>query len=221
MIMKHLFTKNELVLVLCGLSVMTVLTLGMSGRDAKSVACQASMAKIYEGVQAYAFDFNEYLPQSVNYSYDEKKMGHIPQQWLVSLQYVPLETMRDGCPVYPSGKPKYYQVCGYAYSAYLGRYNRQGELKDVTAMWYRNFPAAKMSQIKDPGKKFLMSDTLNYLWLAYISDSIYNDWRHETGSNFLYFDGQVRHHAKNEFNFNPSKWDKLDQGEISARLCPQ
>lgn len=219
--MKKHFTMTELIVVFCCLTVMAVLIMGMNVRDAKTIACQASLARIHEGVQAYSFDFNEYLPQSINYSYDKKKPGHLPQQWLVSLQYVPLETMRDGCPAYPTNKPKYYKICGYAYNAYLGRYNKDGELKDANPMWYRNLPATKISQIKDPGRKFLMADTLNYLWLAYISDSSYNDWRHEDGCNFLYFDGQVKRHNKKEFNFNPAKWDKLDQEEITTRLYPQ
>ncbi len=219
--MKKNFTFAELVVVLSCLSMLAVLALGMSDRNPKTIACQSALARISEGVQAYAFDFNEYLPQSVNYSYHGKNPGHLPQQWLVSLQYVPLETMRDGCPDYPVDKPKFYKICGYAYNAYLGRYNKDGELKDANPMWYKNFPATKISRLKDPAKKFLMSDTLNYLWLAYISDSVYNDWRHENGSNFLYFDGQVKRHGKDEFKFTPEAWDKLDRSEIAARLWPQ
>lgn len=219
--MKRYFTLTELIVVICCLAVIAALVMGMSDQNPKTIACQASLAKISEGIQAYSFDFNEYLPQSINYSYDAKTMGQLPQQLLVNLKYVPVETMRDGCPDYPAGKPKSYKVCGYAYNAYLGRYNKDGELKDATKMWYKNFPAARISQIKDPGKKFIMSDTVNYLWLAYISDANYNDWRHDNGSNFLYFDGQVKRHTKDEFKFDPAKWDKFDQSEIVNRLWPQ
>ena len=129
--------------------------------------------------------------------------------------------MRDGCPAYPAKQPKYMKICGYAYNAYLGRYKKDGKPGDGPSCWYKNFPAQKLSRIQDPDIKFIMADTVNYLWLAYIAKDGKNDWRHESKTNFLHFDGSVEGLSEKDFSFTPGKECSFSQEEVAARLYPQ
>ena len=66
-----------------------------------------------------------------------------------------------------------------------------------------------------------MADTVNYLWLAYIAKDGKNDWRHESKTNFLHFDGSVEGLSEKDFSFTPGKACSFSQEEVAARLYPQ
>lgn len=229
---KKNYTFSECILT-AGAAIMVLSMAALSAKQMTSAqiqaaACSSSLQTIGQAIASYAADYKDDLPHSVNYSYpwakrypDSRNIGVLAQEWLVNLEYVPLKTMRDGCPAYPAKQPKYMKICGYAYNAYLGRYKKDGKPGDGPSCWYKNFPAQKLSRIQDPDIKFIMADTVNYLWLAYIAKDGKNDWRHESKTNFLHFDGSVEGLSEKDFSFTPGKECSFSQEEVAARLYPQ
>lgn len=229
---KKNYTLPECILtVVIGVMLLSMTILSakqLSPAQIQATACSSSLRTIGQAISSYAADYKDYLPHSVNYSYpwaksypDSQKLGVLAQEWLVNLEYVPLKTMRDGCPTYPAKTPKYMKICGYAYNAYLGRYRKDGTLGDGSNVWLKNFPAQKLSSIQDPDIKFIMADTVNYLWLHCIAKDKINDWRHESKTNFLHFDGSVEGLSQKDFSFTPGKSYSNSPEETATRLYPQ
>jgi hypothetical protein len=217
---KH-FTLLEFILILTAgglLFICSSTIIANNLKIAKGEKCRASLGQLGAGIMAYTYDFDEVLPPSVIYS-NPKKLGCLPQQFLTKLQYTERKTMRNGCPEYPQKVPKYANICGYAYNAYLGMVMHDGSIGN-RKLWFKSFPVTKISQVKNPNKKIIMSDTYNYMWLGYFSGGKYNDWRHGNGSNFLNFDGTVKYHSRTFFKFDSNRWDKSNKKEIEKYLWP-
>lgn len=197
------FTLIELLIVIAIIVLLAGMLLpALSGakKMAHRITCLNSQKQIASGFLFYANDYNGYLPAS----YNSTLPISVPMLQLMTssvdsnaLGYFDSKFVKNGCPAYPSDVSKYWGLC-YIYNSYAGAYNSVNQIS-----WFQKSSYTKISSIRNPSMKFMISDAHNYLFLALIHNPYGDDyigwWHPGNSANFICMDGHGETRKSGEF----------------------
>lgn len=210
------FTLVELLVVISIISLLIAIllpALGQARNTARQISCLNTQRQLALMTFLYSHDHHDYLPPAYdkqtptvwNGPWPNAAPGQIWQMIVVNLNYVPLTTMRDGCPSYPDGATRMYNgLSSFSYNYYLGLYEANGTLPLVEG---KRWPLRRISSILKTSEKILTSDTGigNRPFLNSIRNTEINGWWHNLGSNFSFIDGHGEFRRMDSFEYDMAR----------------